>query len=245
MVTARTSRVLVVDDEESIRTLVKYNFEREGFQTVSLGDGREACQQVMEHPDRYDLVILDIMLPGIDGIEICKQLRRANVRVPVILLTARDDEIDKIIGLEIGADDYVTKPFSPRELVARAKAVLRRADGSESPLASTASDGSRVLTVGDVHMDIDRHEAFVCGQVTELTPREYELLRYFMENSGRVLTRDQLLDHIWGYAAVQDTRIVDVHVSHLRDKLEGNPKNPTCIKTVRGIGYKFSGQTGR
>jgi two-component system, OmpR family, alkaline phosphatase synthesis response regulator PhoP len=245
MKSATAPCVLIVDDEESIRTLVQYTFEREGFQTFQVADGLDALDLIRSHTERYDLVILDVMLPGQDGMEVCKQLRRENVSIPVILLTAKDDEVDKVVGLEIGADDYVTKPFSPRELVARAKAVLRRF-GSESSSASRSEQPlKKLLVVGDVQMDMDRHEASVSGQLMELTPREFELLQYFMENSGRVLTRDQLLDHIWGFSAVRDTRIVDVHVSHLREKLEGNPKHPNCIRTVRGIGYKFSGISGR
>ncbi|MBX6354073.1 MAG: response regulator transcription factor [Thermoflavifilum sp.] len=235
--------VLIVDDEPSIVKLVAYHFEKAGFTAETTGDGRDAYERVRRAPDRYDLLVLDWMLPGMDGLDVCKQLRVEHIPVPIILLTARDEEVDLVLGLEMGADDYVTKPFSPRELVARARAVLRRTDRDAASQRGSASTPSRVLRAGDLEVDPARHEVKLAGAAIDLTPKEFELLRYFMEHRGRVLTRDQLLDRIWGYAANTDTRIVDVHVSHLREKIEPDPKRPRYIVTVRGVGYKFSGET--
>jgi two-component system alkaline phosphatase synthesis response regulator PhoP len=234
--------VLIVDDEPSILKLVAYHFEKAGFQAETSGDGRDAYERIRTAPDRYDLVVLDWMLPGMDGLDVCKRLRGEKVQVPIILLTARDEELDLVLGLEMGADDYVTKPFSPRELVARARAVLRRMERDMAPAQEREPD-LKVLRAGALEMDPDRHEVRVSGAPVELTPKEFDLLRYMMERRGRVLSRDQLLDRVWGYAASTDTRIVDVHVSHLREKIEPDPKHPRYILTVRGVGYKFSGET--
>lgn len=233
--------VLVVDDEESIQKLVAYNFQRAGFAVETASNGQEAYDRLRVDASRYDIVILDWMLPGMDGMEVCKRLRMEQVRVPIILLTARDEEVDLVIGLEMGADDYVTKPFSPRELVARARAVLRRAEATEdNPDAAAPSSSGKSLRAGDIQIDLSRHEVYVRGDLIELTPKEFDLLRYLVENREHVLSRDQLLDHVWGYTTATDTRIVDVHVSHLREKVEIDPKSPLHIRTVRGIGYKFS-----
>lgn len=237
--------VLVVDDEESIQKLVAYNFQRAGFTVETAANGREAYERVKADPAAFDLVVLDLMLPGMDGMEVCRKLRQDQVKTPIILLTARDEEVDLVLGLELGADDYVTKPFSPRELVARARAVLRRSEVNEEvPEAAPVSDVGQVLKFGDVVMDLARHEVTVRGSHVELTPKEFDLLRYLLEHREHVLSRDQLLDHVWGYSVATDTRIVDVHVSHLRDKIERDPKNPANIRTVRGIGYKFTEQSG-
>ncbi|QQE78126.1 response regulator transcription factor [Alicyclobacillus sp. SO9] len=234
------TEVLVIDDETSIATLVAYNFERAGFSVSVSHDGDDAYQRVAANPDAYDLLVLDWMLPGMDGLEVCKKLRQQGIKTPIILLTARDQEIDLVLGLEIGADDYVTKPFSPRELVARAKAVLRRTDNAaEADQPEQESANSEELRAGLIRMDLERHEVTVNQLQIDLTPREFELLRQLMEHKGRVLSRDQLLDRVWGYDIATDTRIVDVHMSHLREKLERDPKNPIHLKTVRGIGYKF------
>ncbi|WP_041695476.1 response regulator transcription factor [Alicyclobacillus acidocaldarius] len=230
--------VLVVDDEASIRTLVEYNFSRSGFDVETVDDGRVAYEKLKQGASKYDLVVLDLMLPGMDGLEVCRRLRQEGVKIPIILLTARDEEVDLVLGLELGADDYVTKPFSPRELVARARAVLRRTESREED-TQPASSG-KVLRAGNIVMDVARHEVRVRGQLVEFTPKEFELLQYFMENPEHVLSRDQLLDRVWGYSAATDTRIVDVHVSHLREKIEEDSKNPKYIRTVRGIGYKFT-----
>jgi len=230
--------VLVVDDEASIRTLVEYNFSRSGFDVETVDDGRVAYEKLKQGASKYDLVVLDLMLPGMDGLEVCRRLRQEGVKIPIILLTARDEEVDLVLGLELGADDYVTKPFSPRELVARARAVLRRTESREEDAQPTSS--GKVLRAGNIVMDVARHEVRVRGQLVEFTPKEFELLQYFMENPEHVLSRDQLLDRVWGYSAATDTRIVDVHVSHLREKIEDDSKNPKYIRTVRGIGYKFT-----
>ncbi|WAH39124.1 response regulator transcription factor [Alicyclobacillus dauci] len=236
--------VLIVDDEESIRELVQYNFSRSGFDVQVVGDGKTAYEQLRANADKFDLVVLDLMLPGMDGMEVCRRLRQENVDVPIILLTARDEEVDLVLGLELGADDYVTKPFSPRELVARARAVLRRSESVETESKPTVPS-NKVLRAGDIVMDISRHEVHVSGELMEFTPKEFDLLQYFMENPEHVLSRDQLLDRVWGYSSATDTRIVDVHVSHLREKIEQNSKNPLYIRTVRGIGYKFSEGVGQ
>lgn len=230
--------VLVIDDEEAIRKLVAYNFERSGFTVHTQSDGLQAYEHLLARQAEFDLVILDLMLPGMDGMDICRRLRHANIRVPIILLTARDEEVDMVLGLEIGADDYVTKPFSPRELVARARAVLRRME--QSVPAETDDANLRVLAVGDLCMDLHRHEVTMRNASIALTPKEFDLLRHLLEQRGTVLSRDTLLDRVWGYAVATDTRIVDVHVSHLRDKIEPDPKNPEYIQTVRGVGYKLA-----
>lgn len=231
--------VLIVDDEASIRTLVEYNFGRAGFDVHAVEDGKEAYELLRADWRKFDLVVLDLMLPGMDGMEVCRRLRQENVVIPIILLTARDEEVDLVLGLEMGADDYVTKPFSPRELIARARAVLRRAEAVETEAKGTSST-TKLMRAGHISLDVARHEVHIDGQLMEFTPKEFDLLQYFMENSEHVLSRDQLLDRVWGYSSATDTRIVDVHVSHLREKIEQNSKNPTYIRTVRGIGYKFS-----
>lgn len=227
-------RVLVVDDEEAIRTLVEYNLRMAGYEVETAQEGHAALELIAKRS--YDLLVLDLMLPGVDGLELCKRLRQANSKVPIIMLTARGEEIDRVVGLEMGADDYVTKPFSPRELVARVRAVLRRK--ADEPTAAVAAQGD-LYKVGDVLMDSGRYEVTVRGELIELTPREFELLHYLLKNLDRVVSRDQLLDGVWGYEYAGDTRLVDVHISHLRDKVEEDPKNPRYIKTVRGVGYKF------
>ncbi|KRW90861.1 transcriptional regulator [Alicyclobacillus tengchongensis] len=230
--------VLVVDDEASIRTLVEYNFSRSGFLVEGVADGKTAYDILSTDARKYDLVVLDLMLPGMDGMEVCRRLRQEGVKIPIILLTARDEEVDLVLGLELGADDYVTKPFSPRELVARARAVLRRSEAKESEARPNAA--GKVLRAGRIVLDVARHEVRIDGVLMDFTPKEFDLLQYFMENPEHVLSRDQLLDRVWGYSSATDTRIVDVHVSHLREKIEEDSKNPVYIRTVRGIGYKFT-----
>lgn len=226
-----TRRVLVVDDEKAIVRLVTFNLEKEGFVTFKACDGEEALRIVRE--EKPDLVILDIMLPRIDGFEVCKRIRQESVQTAIIMLTAKDQEIDTVLGLELGADDYITKPFSPRELVARVKAVLRRTVPKEEYVRSSET------RIGGLVINSGSYEVTVDGKPVELTPKEFELLDFLARNAGRVMTRDALLNNIWGYSYAGDTRIVDVHVSHLREKIENNPKNPVYIKTVRGVGYKF------
>lgn len=231
-------KILIVDDEESIRTLLSYNLAQSNFETITAEDGEEAIQKIVA--EQPDLVLLDLMLPKIDGIDVCKQLRHDNNRVPIIMLTARGEEPDKILGLEIGADDYMTKPFSPREVIARVKAVLRRTHDADSSMNRTSVNAT--LTEGDLIVYPERYEATLKGEALSLTPKEFELLVYFMRHKNRVLTRDQLLQAVWDYSFVGDTRIVDVHVSHLREKIEENTRKPQYIKTIRGIGYKFEEQ---
>lgn len=224
------NRILVVDDEESIVKLVQYNLTQAGYEVLTADNGLQALEIVRE--ERPDLLILDLMLPGLNGMDVCQRLRKDGLNTSIIMLTARDDEIDRILGLEMGADDYVTKPFSPRELVARVKAVLRRT-GDES----SSTEGT--FQCGDITIDVNKYEVTVRGDRIDLTPREFELLHYLAKSMGRVLSRDHLLDKVWGYEFAGDTRIVDVHISHLRDKLEKDPKNPEYIRTVRGVGYKL------
>lgn len=226
-------KILIIEDEHSIATLLSYNLVQAGYETVVANDGKQGFDLALsENPA---LIVLDLMLPSMDGVEVCKSLRQQKVSTPIIMLTAKDDEFDKVLGLELGADDYMTKPFSPREVVARIKAVLRR---SESKPVDP-QDSSIPLTFGELTVYPDRFEVFMSEEQIEFTPKEFELLVYLMENKNRVLTRDQLLSAVWKYDFAGDTRIVDVHISHLRDKIEENSRKPTFIKTIRGLGYKF------
>ncbi|MBT2233373.1 MULTISPECIES: response regulator transcription factor [Nonomuraea] len=224
------TRVLVVEDEESFSDALSYMLRKEGFEVSVAATGPEALDTF----DRSgaDLVLLDLMLPGLPGTEVCRSLRQRS-KVPVIMLTAKDSEIDKVVGLELGADDYVTKPFSSRELVARIRAVLRRQGDVVDELESA------VLAVGPVRMDVDRHVVAVRGEQVQLPLKEFELLEVLLRNAGRVLTRGQLIDRVWGADYVGDTKTLDVHVKRLRAKIESDPSNPRCILTVRGLGYKF------
>ena len=224
------TRVLVVEDEESFSDALSYMLRREGFEAVVSATGPEALAEF----DRAgaDIVLLDLMLPGLSGTEVCRQLR-ARSAVPIIMLTAKDGEIDKVVGLELGADDYVTKPYSARELVARIRAVLRRRGEAETGPAEA------VLAAGPVRMDVERHVVAVDGQPVALPLKEFELLQVLLRNAGRVLTRMQLIDRVWGSDYVGDTKTLDVHVKRLRAKIEPDPANPTHLVTVRGLGYKL------
>jgi len=224
------TRVLVVEDEESFSDALSYMLRREGFDAVVAATGPDALAEF----DRggADIVLLDLMLPGLSGTEVCRALRgRSNV--PIIMLTAKDSEIDKVVGLELGADDYVTKPYSARELVARIRAVLRRRSDAE-PAADDA-----VLEAGPVRMDVERHVVSVAGEPVSLPLKEFDMLEYLLRNAGRVLTRGQLIDRVWGSDYVGDTKTLDVHVKRLRAKLEPDPAVPTFLLTVRGLGYKL------
>lgn len=225
-------KIMVVDDEVSLARLVTYNLEKEGFATVQAHEGNEALSMIKK--ERPDLIVLDVMLPGKDGLEICQELRAQNIRTPIIMLTARDDEIDKVVGLELGADDYVTKPFSVRELVARVKAVLRR--NVQKP---DAAEDNQEIIVGSFTIKPERYEIFYRDRLLDLTLKEYELLEILLRNQGRVLKRDYLLQVLWDYADSVNTRVLDVHISKLRDKIEEDSKNPKYIKTVRGLGYRL------
>lgn len=222
------TRVLVVEDEESYREALAYMLRKEGFEVVEAADGAAGIAEF----DRAgaDIVLLDLMMPGIPGTEVTRQLRQRG-SVPVIMVTARDSEVDKVVGLELGADDYVTKPFSHRELVARIRAVLRR--GQEVELVPD------VVEAGGVRMDVERHEVSVDGQRIRLALKEFELLEMLLRNAGRVMTRGQLIDRIWGADYVGDTKTLDVHVKRLRTKIESDPAHPKYLVTVRGLGYKF------
>ncbi len=227
-------KILIIEDEQSIATLLSYNLTQAGYQTIIANDGKEGFELALN--ESPSLIVLDLMLPTMDGVEICKELRLQKISTPIIMLTAKDDEFDKVLGLELGADDYMTKPFSPREVVARIKAVLRRSEGAK---VQREDSSSAELKLGDLKVYPERYEAFMNDEQLEFTPKEFELLVYLMENKNRVLTRDQLLSAVWKYDFAGDTRIVDVHISHLRDKIEDNSRKPVFIKTIRGLGYKF------
>ncbi|PET69880.1 DNA-binding response regulator [Bacillus sp. AFS001701] len=229
------NKILVVDDEEHILTLIKFNLEQAGFQVVTATDGEEGLQKAVE--EKPELIVLDLMLPKKDGMEVCKELRLQRNTTPILMVTAKDDEFDKVLGLELGADDYMTKPFSPREVVARVKAILRRSKITETPVLS--NDDADTLLIADLKILPEYYEAYFQGEKLELTPKEFELLLYLTKNKGRVLTRDQLLSAVWNYDFAGDTRIVDVHISHLREKIELDSKKPVYIKTIRGLGYKL------
>lgn len=229
--------VLVVDDEPSILTLLKFNLEKDGYKVSTAENGTEAYELALDQS--FDFIILDVMLPGMDGLDITKALRREKIETPILILTAKDDQVDKIIGLEIGADDYLTKPFSPREVLARMKAIFRRTEGSKKVTEATDTAEKAPLTIGEIRVDEDNYEVFVRGEKIELTPKEFELLVYFMKRKDRVINRDTLLERIWQYDFSGQSRIVDVHVSHLRDKIEKDPKRPAYLVTVRGFGYRF------
>jgi two-component system, OmpR family, alkaline phosphatase synthesis response regulator PhoP len=221
-------KILVVDDERNIVELLKYNLEKEGYEVLSAYDGFEAVNLAKQ--DRPDLIILDIMLPGQGGLEVCRILRK-ETKIPIIMATAKGEEIDKILGLELGADDYVTKPFSPRELVARVKAVLRR--------TSSKIEEKDELAFEDLTINLVKHEIRLKGDEVDLKPKEFDLLKLLATNPGKVFTRDFLLEQLWGYDYLGDTRTVDVHMRRLRQKIEEDAANPRFLKTVHGIGYKF------
>jgi two-component system response regulator RegX3 len=237
------TRILVVEDEESYRDPLTYQLEREGFDVVAAATGTEALAAYDAHDSPgvggVDLVLLDLMLPGLSGTEVCRELRRRG-DVPVIMLTAKDTEIDKVVGLELGADDYVTKPYSFRELLARVRAVLRRRSAvAQAGSGDSAGTDDDVLEAGPVRMDVERHTVAVDGEVTAFPLKEFELLELLLRNAGRVLTRGQLIDRVWGADYVGDTKTLDVHVKRIRAKIEPDPGNPRYVLTVRGLGYRF------
>ncbi|MGO4929143.1 response regulator [Fundicoccus sp. Sow4_D5] len=248
-------KVLIVDDEQSILTLLEYNLAQSGYEVVTAMDGKTAYKLIKK--ETFDFIILDIMLPGMDGMDVCRRVRRDRINTPILMLTAKDDEYDKIIGLELGADDYMTKPFSPREVLARIKAIFRRTDveldldSSQSVTSNindeadkkfamdTDEEAEEVIKIGELEIYSDRYEVRIADKEIEVTPKEFELLLYMATRKGRILSRDQLLNRIWNFDYAGETRIVDVHISHLREKIEKDTKNPEYIKTVRGFGYKF------
>lgn len=238
-------KILVVEDELALRETLEYNLSRQGYMVLSASDGIHALELAQtEHPD---LILLDVMLPGLDGFEVCRRLRQEQ-NIPVLMLTARADEIDKVVGLEVGADDYLTKPFSMRELLARVKALLRRVRlfreelaSRESPAPAPTLPPSEQLCFDNLVIDVTRHEVYCCGALLHLKPKEYELLYYLATHRGRVLTRERILEEVWGWDFGGGTRTVDVHIRWLREKIEADPANPLRIVTVRGTGYRFEG----
>lgn len=224
-------KILIVDDEEHIRELIKFNLENNGYKTICAADGIEALK--IAKKEMPQLILLDLMLPGMDGYDVCKEIRKDNSisNTPVIMITAKSEELDKILGLELGADDYLTKPFSIRELIARAKAVLRR---------TKQQNIEKIFKFGNNSIDFDKHEVIRNEEKVDLTLKEFELLEVLIKNKGRVMTRDFLLDKVWGYEYIGETRTVDVHIRHLRKKIEDDDKNPKYIETIRGIGYRFN-----
>ena len=237
-----SEKILIVEDEPSLQETLAYNLRKQGYEVETVGDGNAAIEAARTRPP--DLILLDIMLPGLDGFEVCKILRK-EMNVPVLMLTARDDEIDRVVGLEVGADDYLTKPFSMRELIARVKAHLRRTriirDEMEKFKAAEVESSHQLLTFGDLTIDLTRHEVLLRGQVVPLKPQEYALLVFFAEHKGQMLSREFILERVWGWDYIGDSRTVDVHVRWLRQKIEDNPSEPRRIVTVRGGGYRFEG----
>lgn len=233
-------KILVVDDEPSIVTLLTFNLEKEGYQVASATDGLDGLQLALS--ESFDFIILDVMLPSLDGIEIMKRLRQEKVETPILILTAKDDPIDRILGLEIGADDYLAKPFSPREVIARMKAIFRRMEPRRQE-ETLLTDISNLLTVGEIQANLTTYQVEIAGELIVLTPKEFELLIYFMRRKNHVIDRDTLLNQIWNFDFDGQTRIVDVHISHLREKIEPNPKKPQYLLTIRGFGYKFQEPT--
>lgn len=233
-------KILIIEDEPNIRELVLYNLNQNGYEGLTAEDGLQGL--AMARSEKPDLILLDIMLPGKNGYDICRELRAEGNKTPIIMLTAKNEEIDKVLGLEFGADDYISKPFGIRELIARIKAVLRRYESSPEPESYVSGPGTAVspgIVNGDLVINIDSHEVRLAGRLVELTLKEFDLLRILAENRGRVMTRDQLLDKVWGFEYIGETRTVDVHVRYLRKKLGDEDNEGKYIQTVRGIGYKM------
>src|SRR6266581_8689 len=228
---AKKTRILIVEDEPAMVAGLRDNFEYEGYEVISAADGAEGLERALA--DNPDLVVLDVMMPRMSGLDVCKQLKVKRPALPIIMLTARGQEIDKVVGLELGADDYVTKPFSIRELMARVKAVLRR--------VSPQSSAAELYRFSDVEVNIRSNEVRRAGEPVDLSAKEFALLAYFLSNPAETLSRDRLLDAVWGYENYPNTRTVDTHIVHLRQKLEPNPEEPRFILTVHGSGYKFVG----
>ncbi len=227
--------ILIVEDEENLRETLRYRFTAEGYGVYAAEDGQQALE--IASSVKPDLVVLDVMLPELDGFEVCRILRKTT-SVPIIMLTAKDEEVDKVVGLEVGADDYVTKPFSTRELVARVKALLRR---SEIAMAAVKQETVEALVSEDLKLDPAQHRAWLAGRELDLKPREFELLAFFMRHRNQAVTREKLLDAVWGYGADVDTRTVDVHVRWLREKIEKEPAHARRFTTLRRVGYRFEG----
>ena len=226
--------ILVVDDEPVFIEALTISLEREGFGVIAAADGPAALKAISEKDP--DLILLDVMLPGMSGIDVCREIRKSS-SVPVIMVTAKGEEIDAVVGLEVGADDYITKPYRLRELIARIRAILRRSE--HSPKEDETISNPEVLVEGAVRLDLGRHELSVDGELVSLALREFELLSYLMENSGRVVTRESLMQNVWGWDYIGDTKTIDVHVKRLRSKIESDPSAPLRISTIRGVGYRY------
>jgi two-component system, OmpR family, response regulator len=231
-----SARILLVDDEQAIQTLLSYPLRRDGYEVIAALDGREALDEFAKQ--RFDLVVLDVMLPKLDGVEVCRRMRSRS-QVPIIMLSARDDEGDKVLGLEVGADDYITKPFSVREFRSRVKAALRRSEFMRS-----RQGAGEPLESGELRIDLDRRSATIRGGAIELTYVEFEILAALAQSTGRVLSREALLEAVWGDSAYRDPRTIDVHIRHLREKIEADPAAPEYLFTVRGVGYRFRDDEG-
>lgn len=232
--------VLIVDDEKSIVDILKFNLEKTGYETICAYDGKEALSLARDKAP--DLMLLDVMLPFVDGFEVCKTLRAEGNDIPIIMITAREEETDKVLGLELGADDYITKPFSVRELLARVKANMRRIAPSEAAEAAPETTGEDILHFGSIAIDCGRHTVFKAGRDLELTQREFELIRFLAATPGKVVSREELMTEVWQYDYYGDLRAVDVAVRRLREKLEDDPANPVYVITKRGVGYYFEGE---
>ncbi len=228
------NKILIVEDDQNLLATLKYNLLKESYDVITAIDGSQAIETARS--EKPELIVLDVMLPKLSGFEVCRILRK-EMTVPILMLTAKTEEVDKIVGLEIGADDYMTKPFSIRELLARVRAMLRRADMSKLQAVSEQEN----LKISDLEIDVGRHQAFYSGSSLNLTPKEYELLAFLAKNKGFVFSREQLLEKVWGYDYAGDTRTVDVHIRWLRQKIEDDPAHPRNILTVRGVGYKLEG----
>ena len=225
-------KVLIVDDEEHIVELLQFNLVNAGYKVITANNGLDALKKVKEN--KPDLLLLDLMLPGMDGLDVCKEIKRdkETSKTSIIMLTAKSEELDKILGLELGADDYITKPFSIRELLARVKAVLRRSNSDEI--------SEEIYELGRLKVDFERHEVLINNEKVELTLKEFELLEILIKNKGKILRRETILDKVWGYEYIGETRTVDVHIRYLRKKIEDDDKNPKFIETIRGVGYRFN-----
>ena len=231
-------RVLVIEDETNIQELLKYNLEKNGYNVIVADNGVDGLEEALANVP--DIILLDLMLPGLDGLEVCKRLRmeKRTKKVPILMLTAKSEELDKVLGLELGADDYITKPFSIKELIARIRAALRRLDEDRSE-ESTYEEKVKILKVKDIEIDCEKYEVRKNGEKIALTLKEFELLKMLVESKGKVLTRDFLLDKIWGYEYVGETRTVDVHIRHIRQKINDDEGSEQLIQTIRGVGYRF------
>lgn len=232
------AKILVIDDEPSITSSIKYGLEKEGYTVITADNGTDGCE--MAKNEKPDVVVLDVMLPGLDGYEVCRMIR-ADLTVPIIMLTAKGEEIDKVVGLEVGADEYVTKPFSMRELQARIKAMLRLV----SRFKNTKVAEPDRIEIGELVIDLKRHEVFLDSKKVNLTLKEFELLKLLALNANKVLSREYLIEQVWGYDFTGEGRTVDVHIHWLREKIESDPENPARIQTVRGVGYRFERRVGK